>query len=142
MENGLSRNEARMEDGHGYGVAEAGKELAAIHQVFRDVLDALVTSCKRNEVMLGATDFAIAMEGVGEALADAADSALGVLPNESYTPDNAKTLIDNAYRCLVEHFRVNPIDWDKELTAVFRPQPTRGSAPTNPETLKAKGEAV
>ena len=30
------------------------------------------------------------------------------------------------------------IDFDR----IFRPQPTRGSAPTNPATLAAKGEAL
>ena len=44
----------------------------------------------------------------------------------------------SAYASLVENlFRAN-MDFDR----IFRPQPTRGCAPTNPATLAARGDAV
>ena len=42
-----------------------------------------------------------------------------------------------ASQVITELARAN-IDFDR----IFRPQPTRGCAPTNPATLLAKGEAV
>jgi len=92
--------------------------------------------------MLTEHDIAVAMEGVGEVLAEEAERPLELLPNESYTPGNAQNLIKGAHEMLVENLRVKPIDWSGTFEKMFRPQPTRGSAPTNPATLLVKGEGL
>ncbi len=140
MEPNLTRNEALIEDGHAYGEADARTDLARLHSVYRDTLTALTASAIKHRVMLSKDELEVAMEGVGEALANEADTVLEHLPNESYTPADAKNLIDKAHTSLVDAFRVTAIDWAGAFEKMFRPQPTRGSAPTNPQTLITKGE--
>lgn len=139
MEPNLTRNEALIEDGHTYTQADAQEDLSKIHNIYRDVLNTLVKSCIANHILLSQHEIAVAMEGVGEALTNEADRPLEHLPNESYTPDDAKKLIAKAHTSIVDGLRIQPLDWEGALNTMFRPQPTRGTAPTNPATLAAKG---
>ena len=140
MEPNLTRNEALIEDGLTYTQADAHADLAKIHNVYRDTLAALVKSCITNHVLLSQHEISVAMEGIGEALANEADRPLEHLPNESHIPDDAKRLVAKAHIAIVDGLRVHPLDWAGAFETMFRPQPTRGTAPQNPATLAAKGE--
>ena len=142
MEANLTRNETLVDDGHTYTQADAMEGLAKIHNVYRETLDALTKSCIKNQVLLSKHKIEVAMEGLGEALAGEADRPLEFLPNESYVPSDAEKLAAKAHTAIVDGLRVNPIDWAGAFETMFRPQPTRGSAPQNPATLAAKGEAL
>jgi hypothetical protein len=137
MEPNLSKSDFLNEDGHGRKderIASAEKDLARAHSVYRDVLKTLTDSCKRHSVHLNKREFEIAMEGVGESLADAADWALRELSelgiHRSYTPDNEHKLIEAAYQELIESLRPAPINWMQELTDIVRP------VTTNPATTE------
>lgn len=112
----------------------ATERLNQIHAVYREVLSAFVGSCVKNRVMVNRHDIEVAMEGVGEALANEADNALTVLPAASYTPPDAKKLIERAHDAIVDALRVKPIDWTGVFNELFRP------VPTNPATRGFSGD--
>ena len=140
MNTDLTRNEALIEDGHDYTREDAQAELDSIHSVYRETLKAFVASAMKHSVLLSEHEIAVAMEGVGEALANEADRALEFLPNESYTPSDSKQLITEAHKSMVDSMAIKPINWSGVFDEIFRPMPTRGLAPQNPATLRAKGE--
>jgi hypothetical protein len=140
MDTNLTRNEALSEDGHTYNSTDAKADLTKIHNVFRDTLAALTKSCITNHVLLSEHEIGVALEGVGEALSNEADRPLEHLLNESYTPADAGKLIAKAHTAIVDGLRIQPIDWSGVFETMFRPQPTRGTAPQNPATLAAKGQ--
>ncbi|QEH36539.1 hypothetical protein OJF2_51230 [Aquisphaera giovannonii] len=112
----------------------ATERLDQIHAVYRDVLSAFVGSCIKNRVMVSRIDIEVAMEGVGEALVNEADNALTVLPAASYTPPDAKKLIERAHDAIVDALRLKPIDYMSVFKDIFRP------VPTNPATRGFGGD--
>jgi hypothetical protein len=140
VETNLTRNEVLIEDGLTYTQDAAHADLDRIHNVYRDTLNAMVKSCIANKLLLSQHEIEVAMEGVAEALANEADRALELLPNETYTPEDAKKLVAKAHVAMVDALRVKRLDYEACFAELFRPLPTRGSAPQNPATLAAKGE--
>jgi hypothetical protein len=138
MESDLTRNETLIEDGHTYTETDARADLAKVHNVYRDVMNALVRSCVTNHILLTKHEIEVVMEGVGEALANEADRPLEHLPNESYKPDDAERLLEKAHTSMVDALKIKDLDWPAVFEHMFRPQATRGMAPQNPATLAAK----
>jgi hypothetical protein len=125
---------------------DAIKELDDIHGVYNDVLAALVASCKKRRVLLSLNDIQVAMEGVGEALADEADHALETLRDAgysdfSYIPEDSAKHIADAHENLVDDFRLKPskpFDIKGMFNQVFTPRPFI----QNPQTHSDMGAGV
>lgn len=117
---------------------DAVQKLESIHAVYSDALKAIVESCKKRAVLISRHDLEVAMEGVGEALADDADHALEQLRecgynDFSYTPHNAEELITSAHEDLLDSFRPKPV----AVGILFKPRQL-----TNPATLAQQGVAL
>lgn len=118
---------------------ELTTELNKVHQVYRDVAKAFADSCIKNRVLITRKQMDIAIEGVGEALADEADDSIRGLADMgftdfSYIPHDFKLILDDAHERIVDEFRPRKINAD--IVPALRP------FTTNPQTAKDKGEPL
>lgn len=98
-------------------------DIERYHDIYRETLKSFIASCKEKAVYLGKAEIEVAMEGIGEALADTAEHSIQQLDEfniaASYTPDDEKQLIEAAYNELLEACKPKPIKWD-EVANMFK----------------------
>ena len=102
----------------------ASTDLDRVHNVYRDMLRALIASCAKHKVILSRLEFELAMEGIAEALAGEADQPLERIRELGITgighiPEDYKELLEKSHNRLIDSFRIRPGNATEQLRSVL-----------------------
>jgi hypothetical protein len=126
MEDNLTRNEARIEDGH---VGNDREQVERLQQCYRDMLTGLIGACVKNRVCPDKKDLGSLIQNIREFIGEV---SFHLVESETDVLDAKEEQdIERTYEAIVDSFRVKAIDY-----SAFH----RALAPTNPATHSSLGK--